>query len=349
MTDPLVGSLSDRIRGRFGRRHPLMAGAAIPLAVALFLLFSPPDGLSAFDQFTWLTLFAILVRTALTFFQIPYLALGAEIALDYHQRLNLFAFGSLIGGIGFAVYWWFFPTATEFDPGLLNPDGYTSFTLTAAAIIVGAIALCVLGTAGEIPHLPTRTETRPPSPAAVIRDVVEVFRDRDFVVLFAGFILWYLFGFIALVGAPFMSLRFWGLKTEHLAWFSAASLAALPVAFLLVPPLTRAFDKKRIVIGSSLTYLLLVNTPICRRLLDVPWYPDNTSPWVLIINLGVAFAGGCAGTAFAITYASMCADLTDAHEYRTGQRREGALFAARSFANKTAGAMGLLIAGPSST
>ena len=172
-----------------------------------------------------------------------------------------------------------------------------------------------------------------------------MFRDRDFFVIFAGFILWYLFGFIALVGGPFMSLHFWGLKTEHLAWFSVASLVALPVGFFLVPPLTRAFDKKPIVIASSLTYLLLANIPICLRLLDVSWYPDNTSPWVLIINLGVAFAGGCAATGVAITYPSMCADLTDAHEYRTGQRREGALFAARSFANKTAGAMGLLIGG----
>ena len=58
VTDPLVGSLSDRIKGRFGRRHPVMAGAAIPIAITLFLLFSPPDGLSAFGSFVWLTVFA---------------------------------------------------------------------------------------------------------------------------------------------------------------------------------------------------------------------------------------------------------------------------------------------------
>ncbi len=32
-------------------------------------------------------------------------------------------------------------------------------------------------------------------------------------------------------------------------------------------------------LASSLTYLLLANIPICLRLLDVSWYPDNTSPW----------------------------------------------------------------------
>ena len=45
-------------------------------------LFSvlPPDGLAEFGNFVWLTVFAILVRTALTFFVIPHLALGAEMA-----------------------------------------------------------------------------------------------------------------------------------------------------------------------------------------------------------------------------------------------------------------------------
>ena len=68
VTDPVVGSLSDRIQGRYGRRHPVMLGAAVPIAIAFFLLFNPPDGLTAFGSFVWLTVFAVLVRTALTFF-----------------------------------------------------------------------------------------------------------------------------------------------------------------------------------------------------------------------------------------------------------------------------------------
>ncbi|MYB39054.1 MAG: hypothetical protein F4Y26_17050 [Gammaproteobacteria bacterium] len=109
VTDPLVGSLSDRVRSKYGRRHPVMAASAIPIAITLFALFNPPDGLSAVGSFAWLTVFAILVRTALTFFVIPHLALGAEMTPDYLQRSTLYSFGSLIGGvggalIGFAVY-----------------------------------------------------------------------------------------------------------------------------------------------------------------------------------------------------------------------------------------------------
>ena len=136
-----------------------MAASALPIAVTLFALFNPPDGLSAIGSFAWLTVFAILVRTALTFFVIPHLALGAEMAPDYLQRSTLYSFGSLIGGvggalIGFAVYWVFFPTTDEFNPGLLNAEGYRTFTLVAGVILVASIGLCVLGTAREIPNLP---------------------------------------------------------------------------------------------------------------------------------------------------------------------------------------------------
>ena len=33
LTDPMMGSLSDNFRSRWGRRHPFMVGGALPLAL----------------------------------------------------------------------------------------------------------------------------------------------------------------------------------------------------------------------------------------------------------------------------------------------------------------------------
>ena len=137
VTDPIAGGVSDRLRGRYGRRHPMIALAALPLAITFFLLFSPPQGMSELGGFLWLTVFAILVHTAMTFYHIPHLALGAEMAHDYHQRSTLFGFNALVGTIASAVvtiviYRVFFPTTPEFSPGLLNPDGYGNFALARA-------------------------------------------------------------------------------------------------------------------------------------------------------------------------------------------------------------------------
>ncbi len=91
ISDPLIGAWSDRLRSRIGRRHPLMIVAVIPIAAGFIMLYGPPDNMLS-DQshlFTWLLISLLLLRTALTFFMVPYLALGAEITDDYQDRTLL--------------------------------------------------------------------------------------------------------------------------------------------------------------------------------------------------------------------------------------------------------------------
>ena len=42
ISDPLVGSWSDRLRSRYGRRHPFMVYSTLRLALGFIGLFSPP-------------------------------------------------------------------------------------------------------------------------------------------------------------------------------------------------------------------------------------------------------------------------------------------------------------------
>lgn len=350
LTDPIVGGLSDRLEGRFGRRHPLMALAPIPLAICFILLFSPPDGLSDVGNFIWLTTFAVLVRTAMTFFIIPHLALGAEMASDYHQRSTLFAVKTLFLGlassvVGVGVYWLIFPTTPEFDPGLLDASGYQRFAWGAGILMILGIVICVLGTAREIPHLRGSETTSKLSLASLWHDMREVFKDRDFFAIFLGFVFFWLFGFVEQAGAPFMGVHFWGLKTEQVAYSSLVLMASMPASFLLVPVLTRKLDKKATLIGCSLTAVLAPNVPICLRLLEVAWYPMNGSPWVLINWLSAMWVGMTAGYVAYAIYSSIFADVADSHELRTGKRREGAIYSTQAFSNKAAAAFGMMIGG----
>ena len=84
ISDPLVGAWSDRLRSRWGRRHPLMVAAVLPLALSFIALFWPPQQVlgSQLTMFYWLLGTVLLLRTALTFFMVPYFALGAEISTD---------------------------------------------------------------------------------------------------------------------------------------------------------------------------------------------------------------------------------------------------------------------------
>ena len=89
--DPAIGSWSDGMQTRFGRRHTLMGFAIIPLCLLVFGLFWPPAGLSDTALFVWLTAFTVGTRAALAVFHVPYLSLGAELTQDYRERTQIAA------------------------------------------------------------------------------------------------------------------------------------------------------------------------------------------------------------------------------------------------------------------
>ena len=68
--DPAIGFLSDRTRGRWGRRHPWMYASALPVAIGWLLLWNPPEwGQGALLLYVFGS--ALLVRVALSMFEIP--------------------------------------------------------------------------------------------------------------------------------------------------------------------------------------------------------------------------------------------------------------------------------------
>lgn len=86
VTDPVVGSYSDNFRSRWGRRHPFMYAAALPLGVSIYFLFAPPALETELALLAWLLFFVVATRVCMTFFLIPWNALFAEFSDDYQER-----------------------------------------------------------------------------------------------------------------------------------------------------------------------------------------------------------------------------------------------------------------------
>ncbi|MFK8051259.1 MAG: MFS transporter [Halioglobus sp.] len=158
VTDPVTGSLSDKLDSRWGRRHPFMAASALPFGLTLFLLFVPPGGMSEVFYFGWVMVFAIAVRTFMTLYYIPHLAMGPEIATDYEDRSALFSFGLFFSALG-AYGFYFVMLSTVFAPspelpnGLYRAEGFSKMSMTAGFVVCFAILLCVWGTRDQIPKL----------------------------------------------------------------------------------------------------------------------------------------------------------------------------------------------------
>ncbi len=89
--DPAVGFLSDRTRTRWGRRHPWMYGSALPIMVGWVLLWNPPAGWGQGATLGWLFACAVLVRTAVSAYEVPSVALTPELSSDYDERTRIMA------------------------------------------------------------------------------------------------------------------------------------------------------------------------------------------------------------------------------------------------------------------
>src|SRR5665213_2758336 len=148
--DPIVGQISDNFHSRWGRRHPFMYASALPVAVSYLLLWNPPHWSPA-HLFWYLTGVAIVIRTFITFYEVPSAALAAELTQGYDERTVLLSYRYFFGWVGgLAVYLVALalllrPDATH-ATGQLNPVGYARYGLLASAIMFVAIIVSAAGT-----------------------------------------------------------------------------------------------------------------------------------------------------------------------------------------------------------
>lgn len=350
LTDPLAGSLSDRTQTRFGRRHPYIVGSIFPLAIAFILLFNPPAALTEIGSFLWLLVFAVATRISLTFYQIPHLALGAELTDSAVGRSSLYNIAALfrMGGEGLVPligYVLFFPTTAEHNPGTLNESGYLWFSIFFAGWMAAVILASAMGTASRISHLKQVTQHAGKSWYSGYREIVEALGNKSFQTLFCFIFVFGLITSVTGVVSPFMAFHFWELTTEQLALILLLAAPAVIPTLFVVPWLTHRFDKREILIGSTLWMLVVTSWAVILRLADVAWFPGNESDWIFVIVLANTACYAFSLPIFLSAGDSMMADIADEIDLETGHRREGVLFSARAFTSKATGSLGLLVGG----
>ena len=100
VSDPFVGVWSDRVRSRWGRRHPFMYASIIPFSLCYYLILQDPGEISDSSMFTRLLVLMILMRISMTFYEVPRGALAPELTKDYDQRNKISGVGMALGWIG---------------------------------------------------------------------------------------------------------------------------------------------------------------------------------------------------------------------------------------------------------
>ena len=82
VTDPLIGVLSDKTKGPWGRRKPWIVAGTPLLMVSIYMLFRPPEEPTLWYFGVW----TVLMYFAFTLVDLPYFAWGAELSTNYAER-----------------------------------------------------------------------------------------------------------------------------------------------------------------------------------------------------------------------------------------------------------------------
>ncbi|MEZ4643260.1 MAG: MFS transporter [Chloroflexota bacterium] len=89
INDPLVGTISDRMQTRWGRRRPFLLFGALPFGLTFFLLFYVPPIHSQTGLVIYYSIAFLIFDTLYTLVNVPYIALTPELTSDYDERSNL--------------------------------------------------------------------------------------------------------------------------------------------------------------------------------------------------------------------------------------------------------------------
>jgi Na+/melibiose symporter-like transporter len=345
VSDPLVGALSDRHRSKLGRRHPFLYLAPIPMGISFVAIYSPPEGLTELPLFLWFTITTILLRTAQTLYQVPHLALGAEMTTDYGERSVLMSYNtafSLIGTSGVSyLAWSYFGTL---DAGTSDRQGYVTLTTMIAVVVIVMIFASAWFTRDQIPRLSKVPEDLPPFNARELLDEIRTcLTNQNYKMLLLGMIF-----LSATLGlhetlSSHIGLFFFELGEDQIRYLALGAPIGLLIATALTPKLHLWFDKRDALMAGIIGMVTAVAGPITLRLLG--WFPENGSPSVFAILCVLKGTSYCASAIMVISLVSTLGDVTDEHQLLTGRRQEGIFFAARSFFSKLTSGLGHLLAG----
>jgi len=349
ISDPVIGYWSDNLRSRWGRRHPFMYIAALPVALSYFLMWNPPTGWSQTGLFWYLLVMAVSIRTFITLYETPSSALAPELTDHYDERSSLLSFRYYFGWTGgnsmtVMMFFFIFPalaTATIAD-GRFNRDSYEILGIVGSALILVSILVSAAGTHKRIPHLKQPPPARAMTPKLIFREIFETLSNRSFIALFIASLLGAVATGLAAALAFYFYTYFWEFTSIQTGIITTGVFLAAVMGSAMAPVVSRKLGKKKGAIIIGLVAFLGAPMPILLRVLGL--LPENGTPFVFwfvfitgVIDVGLIIC-------YQILSSSMIADLVEQSELKTGRRSEGVFFSTVTFIRKSVQGFGLILA-----
>ncbi len=321
--DVPIGLMSDHTRSRWGRRRPWMLAGSFLCAAAFVILFNVPQSAADAPAATMTYVLGALLfyATAYSCFNVPYMAMPAEMSGSYHERTAIMSFRVVFIQFGYLIGVGLAPSLARMLGGGAQGYGKVGWILGLAAGI--AMLVSFFGTARA---RRTERETVRYSVAEQLRSALS---NRPFLLL-SGFKLLTLFSGATVTA----TLLFFVKNVLHhdpgiMLWYSigyaGAALITVPLFWV---KLSARIGKQRALMVATLGFMVVVLSWLLAR--------PGESEWIFTLR---AFMLGSFAAGKLLLGMTLLPDIMEYDTLRTGMRREGVFSGAYSLVEKSAYAL----------
>lgn len=334
VTDPIVATLSDRCAHPDGRRLPFLRYAAIPYALSVLLIFYAPFPAGSGANAVWVGFFLLAYYTAYTFFFIPRNALVPEIIPDAKARVGYYSISTaFFMGSGSFMY-----AATLFV-NLLKKAGLSPLwawrTVFTGFALIGVVCLLLSATAFREKDY-VQGSNRPKE--SLIKSFALVFCNRNFLIfsigdLFSGVSM----AFFQTAMLYYITMLLHVPESQSFLVMLTAIAVALCL-FPLIVKLSRQFGKKLPLVAASVVFTIVFG---------FIYFGDAIAALApgreLLIGLGMGIVVAFPFAAINILPQSVLSDIIQLDSLENGVNREGIFSAVKTFVEKIASSVAMVI------
>lgn len=325
VTDPLMGSLADRTKTKWGSYRPYLLWLALPFALCSVLAFTSPEWLTEEGKLYYAFITYTLLMVMYTAINIPYSALGGVLTADASERVSVqsYRFVFAMGG-GLLVTSFMLPLVSYLGQGD-DALGYQRAMLVMSAVGMVLFVLCFGGTKERI-------SVTQETPAPIKAQLTSIWQnDQCRVLCLVAVVL--LTGMVLRNTLALYYVKYVLQRPDDATLFVTAGMIGSIIGCALANPVTKRVSKIK-----AYTFLQIASAAICIINYFIP-----SQAWLLAISLH--FMWGLLLQMATPLLWSKIADVVDYGEMKTGLRMTGLTYSTVVFFIKVGLALGGALAG----
>lgn len=329
-TDPLIAGFSDRSKLKWGRRIPFMALGSIPAAIFCALMFIPPDSFESTRNLWWLVIMQLLYYPFFSLYVIPYSALLIEMTDNEKERLSLSSFSSLAYALSSLTAAFIPLIGTQFQNNM-NVSRITGVQW-AIGLMCGLSAIWML-----IPVFTIKENKmhHKPSHENMMKSLRTTFKNPRFIQFVISDCMYWMGLNIVSTGMLYYIKVLLGLSEDNL---TVLMLVLLVASFSFYPVVNyfanRMSRKKLIQIGFFIFGLVFALVFFGLGKMPMPPFIQAV---IIMLLAAIPFA------ILGILPNTVLADIAEHDMLKTGNRKEGMYFAARTMVMKLGQTFGIIL------